>query len=89
MSLDLNNISVKEQTIVLSSEPNAIVLGCFADLPSRQPPTSTWFHDNNLKIKSIQNGILAVTTIGRKYILDFGPGYTRDHFFMANTPVTT
>ncbi|CAI7113653.1 ASB_collapsed_G0018220.mRNA.1.CDS.1 [Saccharomyces cerevisiae] len=76
MSLDLNNISVEEQTIVLSSEPNAIVLGYFADLPSRQPP-------------SIQNGILAVTTIGRKYILDFGPGYTRDHFFMANTPVTT
>lgn len=30
-----------------------------------------------------------MTTIGRKYILDFGPGYTRDHFFMANTPVTT
>lgn len=35
---DLNNISVEEQTIVLSSEPNAIVLGYFADLPSRQPP---------------------------------------------------
>lgn len=30
-----------------------------------------------------------MTTIGRKYILDFGPGYTRDHFFMATTPVTT
>ncbi|CAI4428728.1 BAL_1a_G0017360.mRNA.1.CDS.1 [Saccharomyces cerevisiae] len=51
--------------------------------------TSTWFHDSNLKIKSIQNEILAVTTIGRKYILDFGLGYTREQFFMANTPVTT
>ncbi|CAI4465323.1 BAH_G0017300.mRNA.1.CDS.1 [Saccharomyces cerevisiae] len=58
-------------------------------LKIRNCKTSTWFHDNNLKIKSIQNGILAVTTIGRKYILDFGPGYKRDHFFMANTPVTT
>ncbi|CAI4452113.1 BAQ_1a_G0017700.mRNA.1.CDS.1 [Saccharomyces cerevisiae] len=38
---DLNNISVEEQTIVLSSEPNAIVLGYFADLPSRQPPVTT------------------------------------------------
>ncbi|CAI4422628.1 BAP_1a_G0014880.mRNA.1.CDS.1 [Saccharomyces cerevisiae] len=70
----------KIRLLFCHQKPNAIVVGGLADLPSRHPPTSTWFHDNNLKIKSIQNGILAVTTIGRKYILDFGPGYTRDHF---------
>ncbi|QHS73087.1 uncharacterized protein SPAR_F01150 [Saccharomyces paradoxus] len=98
---DLDNISVEDQTIVLSSEPNAIVLGGFTDPPSRHPPvtslkirnfnskTSIWFHDNNPKIKSFENGILTVTTIGRKYILDVGPGYTGDQFSMTNTPVTT
>ncbi|CAI4456335.1 AVB_G0017420.mRNA.1.CDS.1 [Saccharomyces cerevisiae] len=98
---DLDNISVEDQTIVLSSEPNAILLGGFTDPPSRHPPvtslkirnfnskTSIWFHDNNPKIKSFENGILTVTTIGRKYILDVGPGYTGDQFSMTNTPVTT
>ncbi|CAE6480498.1 AEH_G0017980.mRNA.1.CDS.1 [Saccharomyces cerevisiae] len=54
---DLDNISVEDQTIVLSPEPNAIVLGGFTDPPSRHLPvtslkirnfnskTSIWFHE--------------------------------------------
>ncbi|CAI4439839.1 CPA_1a_G0017690.mRNA.1.CDS.1 [Saccharomyces cerevisiae] len=54
---NLDNTSVEDQTIVLSPEPNAIVLGGFTDPPSRHLPvtslkirnfnskTSIWFHE--------------------------------------------
>ncbi|EHN02560.1 hypothetical protein VIN7_6939 [Saccharomyces cerevisiae x Saccharomyces kudriavzevii VIN7] len=98
---NLDNIKVKDQTIVLSSEPNAIVLGGSTDPQSRKPSitslkirnfnseTSIWFHDNKPKIKSFVDGILTVKTIGRTYMLDFGPGYTSDQFAITYTPVST